>query len=314
MENTEKGLRIKVRGGFSEKYRIEELPAALQLTEFDERTRVLISNKLFELLENIFEDDDYKYRYGYGDDGEHSFCKQILSEVFMRKTHLQYATSKFQWREVFIDFIDKAISEANYNNVLDLVWYICNWIKENYQAKTEYGYGYTEIGDEAYLLINDLFEREYVGYRFIGGIITPITCETEFAAVEDAIVVPFEGCRVHISKALQYLSDRENPDYKNSVKESISAVECLCKIITGKEHASLGDALIIMEKRRGLKGQLKEALTKLYSYTNDKGGIRHADGLFVSDVTFEEAKFMLVSCSAFVNYLIAEYGKIKGDK
>ena len=48
---------------------------------------------------------------------------------------------------------------------------------------------------------------------------------------------------------------------------------------------------------------------KLYGYASDKGGIRHAEGLFESDVTFEEAKFMLVSCSAFINYLIAEFGK-----
>ena len=26
-------------------------------------------------------------------------------------------------------------------------------------------------------------------------------------------------------------------------------------------------------------------------------------------VTFEEAKFMMVTCSAIVNYLVAEYGK-----
>ena len=41
----------------------------------------------------------------------------------------------------------------------------------------------------------------------------------------------------------------------------------------------------------------------------DQGGIRHAEGMFESNVTFEEAKFMLVSCSAFINYMIAEYGK-----
>ena len=68
---------------------------------------------------------------------------------------------------------------------------------------------------------------------------------------------------------------------------------------------------VLLEKKRGLKGPLKVAFEKLYSYTNDKGGVRHADGLFVSEVSFEEAKFMLVSCSAFVNYLISEYGKIK---
>lgn len=46
-------------------------------------------------------------------------------------------------------------------------------------------------------------------------------------------------------------------------------------------------------------------------YTSDEGGIRHAEGLFESNVTFEEAKYMLVSCCAFVNYLIAEYGICK---
>ena len=54
------------------------------------------------------------------------------------------------------------------------------------------------------------------------------------------------------------------------------------------------------------------ALIKLYAYTSDENGIRHAEGLFENDVTFEEAEFMLVSCSAFVNYLIANYGKVGG--
>ena len=53
---------------------------------------------------------------------------------------------------------------------------------------------------------------------------------------------------------------------------------------------------------------MKQGFLKLYGYTSDKGGIRHAEGLFESDVTFEEAKYMLVSCCAFINYLIGEYG------
>lgn len=55
---------------------------------------------------------------------------------------------------------------------------------------------------------------------------------------------------------------------------------------------------------------MESAFSKLYGYTSDEGGIRHAEGLFVREVSFDEAKFMLVSCSAFVNYLIAEYSKI----
>ena len=37
---------------------------------------------------------------------------------------------------------------------------------------------------------------------------------------------------------------------------------------------------------------------------SDASGIRHAKFLEQGKATFEEAKFMLVACSAFVNYII----------
>lgn len=48
---------------------------------------------------------------------------------------------------------------------------------------------------------------------------------------------------------------------------------------------------------------LNGAFQKLYGYTSDAGGIiRHA--LLEEDsLDFKDAKFMLVSCSAFVTYL-----------
>jgi hypothetical protein len=47
---------------------------------------------------------------------------------------------------------------------------------------------------------------------------------------------------------------------------------------------------------------LKESFNKLYGYTSDHGGIRHA--LTEADaVDFEDAKFMLVACSALVNFV-----------
>ncbi len=52
----------------------------------------------------------------------------------------------------------------------------------------------------------------------------------------------------------------------------------------------------------------KEAFNKLYGYTSDKSGIRHNGGVD-ENTTFEEAQYMLVSCSAFLNYLICIYEK-----
>ena len=55
---------------------------------------------------------------------------------------------------------------------------------------------------------------------------------------------------------------------------------------------------------------MKEAFNKLYGYTSDKNGIRHNGGVD-ENTTFDEAQYMLVSCSAFLNYLISVYEKRK---
>jgi len=95
------------------------------------------------------------------------------------------------------------------------------------------------------------------------------------------------------------LSDRNKPDYRNSIKESISAVEYIVGKITGKH--TLGNGLKKLGKV--IPKTLKVAFEKLYAYTNDVGGIRHALNDAKENVTFKEAKFMLVVCSAFINYL-----------
>ncbi len=110
--------------------------------------------------------------------------------------------------------------------------------------------------------------------------------------------------------ALSKLSDRKNPDFRNSIKESISAVESLCQKITGKPKATLGDALKAIEKngRVNLHSALKRGYEAIYGYTSDADGIRHAMSE-QSNCDFADAKYMLVSCSAFINYLIEKSAK-----
>jgi len=132
--------------------------------------------------------------------------------------------------------------------------------------------------------------------------------------MERSFDTPLKPVRTHLEKSLELLSDRESPDYENSIKESISAVEAICKIIAKDEKATLGKALDVIEKKIGLHGALKRAFDSLYGYTSTAKGIRHALGLLEeANLSFEDAKFMLVSCSAFINYLTykAEKAKIK---
>lgn len=158
-------------------------------------------------------------------------------------------------------------------------------------------------GDRLVVPLNHILERELSGYRIIGGRIAPISSTEEVQTVQMALDDPcFPGASAHLKTALDLLSRKTNPDYRNSIKESISAVESASCAITGDRSASLGAALKRLAESHSLHGALKDGFLKLYGYTSDGDGIRHAM-LEESNLTQADAVYFLVSCSAFVNYL-----------
>lgn len=157
---------------------------------------------------------------------------------------------------------------------------------------------------------NELLEQEKSGYRIVAGEVAPITNKNEIQSIEQAAATPYQSVNQHIKKALAFYADIKTPDYENSVKESISAVEAMCCIITGKD-ATLNKAIEKL-KNNGvhIHPALEKAFISLYAYTCDEKGIRHA-GIDFVNAPAEDAKYMLVSCSAFVNYLIEKWSKIE---
>ena len=147
--------------------------------------------------------------------------------------------------------------------------------------------------------LNSILESDNSAYRIVGTEIVEITSPTEIQAIQDALSHATDPVREHIAEALAKLSDRKAPDYRNSIKESISAVEAECRALTGSTTATLGVAIKTIPN---LHPALREGFLKIYGYTSDQSGIRHAltDG---ASPTYAEAKFMLSACSAFVSYL-----------
>ena len=160
--------------------------------------------------------------------------------------------------------------------------------------------------------INRILEEENSGYRILSKIFVPITNEIEMSSLEKTIFSSFKAVEKHMKKALSLYSDRLHPDYENSIKESISAVESMCCIITGEsgKAATLGATLKKLEKHGiHIHEAMKSAFEKLYGYTSDENGIRHG-GIDFKDASPNDAKYMLISCSAFINYLTAQQTKI----
>lgn len=154
-------------------------------------------------------------------------------------------------------------------------------------------------------LLNHYLERELSGYRSVSAKLVPITSKEELDEVRRAVTptTGFEGVALHITTAVALFGQRPDPDYRNSIKESISAVESAVKLLTGERSGGIDKALAILEKKHGLNSTFKSALGMLYNFTSGKGGIRHAI-LEQQAITAADARFMLVACSAFANFLI----------
>ena len=152
--------------------------------------------------------------------------------------------------------------------------------------------------------LNEEFQRHNFAYRMVDGHIVEVTSDEEIKSIEGALTTPIDGVKIHLQTALKHLSASQGePDYRNSIKESISAVECYCRVVTGA--TTLGTALKnIEDKGVTINATLKLAMEKLYGYTNNPDtGIRHALLDDANPPTSAEAIYMLVTCSAFINYL-----------
>lgn len=143
---------------------------------------------------------------------------------------------------------------------------------------------------------------ECCAYRFVGGAIREITSQAEIEAIERGLKIPSRPVAVHLKKALAFLTDRARPDYENSIKESVSAIEAAARDLSGSPDATLGEALKTIRSQAVLHPALERAIGGLYGYASDEGGIRHA-AKGASKVSQSEARLVLVAASAVCDFL-----------
>lgn len=223
---------------------------------------------------------------------------------FLNEKECDYDQIQFKRGYITLYIIDS--SQYEWHQKLSLIEYLLGLLEKIEKNKHQKMPSFMDS-------INRSFERLNYGYRIINNIVTPITSKEEVNSIEEAINSAKDNIKEHLNSALKHLADKEKPDYRNSIKESISAVGALCREMTREND--LGKALFVMEKRQGkLHPQLKAAFENLYSYVNEKqSGIRHElmdeSGTYIP--SYHEAKYMLVTCSAFINYLNGKFGSDK---
>ena len=281
---------ISIRNLFSDRNNIEKLPEKIQLENLDERTRVGIFNLWSEVYYEVV------WHGNLQNEDRQQLIRMIVIDLY---NQLMPAWNSIK-EDVVLSNIQNTIINDTYNKIFDLLEYTIprfqiiedkfNYRNNNYFAR-----------------FNDLFKREFVGYRFINKQISKISDSIEVKAISEIFVNSGDTIRNHISKANAFLSDRENPDYQNSIKESISALEALSQIVTGSKGsaATLGKMLKKLENDGIIYGAMKSGFSALYGFASESRGVRHGN-IGGEKVTFEEAKYILVISTAFINFVMAK--------
>lgn len=135
----------------------------------------------------------------------HSYFKQRTDQI---PSHIETA----------IDQIDKLFFQKyKWYEIYDLLEYLITT------------YPFIEQKQDFISKLNQVLEEENSAYRVINQQVTEITSEQEIQSIEEALenTSIYSGVQQHLNQALKLMSDRQNPDYRNSIKESISAVEAL---------------------------------------------------------------------------------------
>ena len=286
---------------FSERMGLVE-PRLLQVDEMDDRLRISVFNALADLVESKWGftlAGHYEFESGFGK----SLALEIWRVCWCVPIDEFPSNHGGQQARRFMEKAKNRILQGKWEDVYTLVEFIIQ--KKEYERFVK----------PFELELNAVFERERSGYRIVAGQVAPIISEMEIVVIDEASQLPeaYAGAESHIKKAVGLVSDRENPDYSNSIKEAISAVESCGKVYVDGKKATLGDVLNEMRKKREIHPQLLEAWNNLYAYTNAVPGVRHGKKESEQYVGFDEAKYMLVTCSAIVNYLCSKgVGKNSG--
>lgn len=269
---------------FSERYGYVKPSEVIIREEITKRIRNAICS-CFDRLEKRISQYEYKQ------------INRHIWVYFLNKREQEFELSKQWWYKVATHCF--LADDLEWYIILDLVEFVVKYIFKNSTSSNIY-YLKNFVND-----LNSEFARLNFAYRIVDQEIVEITSREEIKTIETALAESGATVSHHLNEALKLISQRPNPDCRNSIKESISAVEVFCREKTGEN--TLGKALNKLENNGiVIHKMLKDAIEKLYAYTNQKDtGIRHAlmedDGKYVPSL--DEAIFMLVTCSSFINYL-----------
>ena len=300
---------------FSQREGKVPLPEPMQLEHIPQRFRQLV----WQVIDEEIHESSYGY-YGlryHHNSGGHNHCGYNY-EDFDKHLGFIVHSYKFDVLDMLHDeieeygpiesanFFKELIIGGNYHEVLTLIEFVLRhqYCSENLRK------GLVDAFDKAPVayFVQEVNERSTIMPRM-----SKESGEATQQAIQIIQDADMRGAATHLRQAAEHINMQQYPD---SIADSIHAVESVACMIDPKANKTLGPALDSLEHAKLLEHPaIKKAFSKLYGYTSDKQGIRHALlDKNSPDVDLDEAMFMFGACASFAAYLVNKHRQMQGQK
>jgi hypothetical protein len=159
--------------------------------------------------------------------------------------------------------------------------------------------------------LNVMLKEEHLGYQLREARIEKVSSDFIDAKIQEARYLlkepEFKGADQLFEKAIRSLNIRPTPDVENSIKDSVSAIESIGRIIIGDEKPLLDNIVKELAEKGVIPKPLDQVIQKLYAYRGNEPAIAHGAPT-PSKVTIYEAEFVLALSAASIIYLIGKSG------
>jgi len=268
---------------FSQRNGMAPIPPQLRIGEVSTELRRFIDYSISKEIDRV---EKHMYESSYFDGA----WKEVATDfhvLFLQQSARTFKNSAYEVSKT----LERLVVQLSIGELFDLVEFFAQHPKCSVNLKQD---------------LANAFTHARSAYRLVDGQVIVIGTEEQGTAVERAIqVAESAGASAARHHLVASGAELRNGNWVNSVRESIHAVEAMSRKIDPTAN-TLSPALKVLEKKGYIHGSLKSAFEKLYGYTNDERGIRHALSEEEARVDEVDAIFMLGACASFVSYLIAK--------
>lgn len=215
----------------------------------------------------------------------------MIAFVTDGRTPDQPASYRDLYAEVAFDLEDAKYANPNLHKSLEVFWAFCKL-----QKLTTYA--------ERRAYVEDLYGDILLDLKRIQ---RHAPSSRKWKEANEALSDQLNPVRAQWLKAKNFIF-ASAPDFENSIKESISAVESCLMVLMNEPNGTLGKII----KRADLDPDIERLISQAFGYASNRAFVRHG-GTTPSTLTQAEAEFFLEFAASSIVYLTSRFKKAKSN-